>query len=102
MTIDNNDAFNFLRGLADEYAELKTKYNTWNELTNLFAGANGKDRIDAYNQASDAFNKFKRIYTQYKSLCSLQPDEAKAIEVIESAENPYIIGVVYQEFMSFE
>lgn len=64
MTIDQNNAFNFLRELADEYAELKTKYNTWNELTNLFAGANGKDRIEAYNNACDEFNKFKKkIYS---------------------------------------
>lgn len=102
MTIDNNGAFNFLRELADEYAELRTKYNTWNELINLFAGANGKDRIDAYNQAFEEFNKVKRKYIQYKSMCSLQPDEEKAIEVIENAENPFIIGLVYQEFMSSE
>lgn len=102
MTIDQNEAFNFLRELADEYAELKTKYNTWNELTNLFAGANGKDRIDAYDNVCDEFNRFKEKYTKFKSICSLQPDEEKVIKVIENAENPYVVGVVYREFMSME
>lgn len=102
MIIDQNKAFIYLQELAGEYANLKTKHKTWNELINLFAGANGKDRIEASDNATKEFNQFKEKYMQYKSICALKPDEEELIKGAEAYESPYIVGLVYQEFMSSE
>ena len=102
MTIDQNGAFSYLCDLANKYANLKTKKRIWNELINLFAGANGQDRLDACNSVDKEFSEFKDSYFNFKDLCSFQPDEEEHIKKLETFENPYVIGEVYQEFMSME
>lgn len=89
MTIDNNEAYNFLRGLAERKAIAETRYHT---LLSLNEVKNNPAIDDKIEEARTNMYTIDNLFNQFKCICNLQPSEEVEINAI--------IAKVYNDYIS--
>ena len=97
MTIDQNEAYYFLRMLATRKAKAETRYNT---LVSLNGVKNNPAIDDKIEEAKNNMHRTDKLFNQFKCMCNLQPSEEVEINAILNDEDSSTIAKAYKDYIS--
>lgn len=97
MTIDNNEAYNFLRMLAERKAIAETRFNTLMSLNGVKDNPAIDEKIE---DAKDAMHTTDNLFRQFKCMCNLQPSEEVEINAILNDEDSSTVAKAYRDYIS--
>ena len=95
MTVDGNEAFEVLKGLAKGLREAYIMATTWLGLTQVYYI---EEVSKKYNEAETARQSTQQLYKAFKDCCTLQPDEINTIKAIFNEPCDYIVTDVLKEY----
>jgi hypothetical protein len=97
MTIDQNEAYYFLRMLATRKAKAETRFNT---LVSLNGVKNNPVIDDKIEEAKTNMHTTDNLFRQFKCMCNLQPSEEVEINAILNDEDSSTIAKAYNDYIS--
>lgn len=97
MTIDQNEAYYFLRMLATKKAKAETRYYT---LLSLNGVKNNPAIDDKIEEAKTNMHTTDNLFRQFKCMCNLQPSEKEEINTILAEKDDSTIANAYRDYIS--
>ena len=97
MTIDQNEAYYFLRMLATKRAKAETRYNTLVSLNGIKVNPAIDNKIE---EAKADMHRMDSWFQQFRRMCNLQPSEEKEINYILDEEYSSVVAKAYKDYIS--
>ena len=97
MTIDQNEAYYFLRMLATKKAKAETRFNT---LVSLNGVKNNPAIDDKIEEAKADMHRMDSWFQQFRRMCNLQPSEETEINYILDEEDDSVTAKAYNDYIT--